>query len=230
MNSRQTTTNSRLKPANMRRVGGGYVPIQEQPHQRARPANSATVSTELQRLRKENESLKREIGHLRASKAQSESAFARQNDALVELTEMNQILKMRLQQQATEVAEQKDCIDKLSSQLKTTLSELEDRKINLTKVQTEYQNAVRLLGDHHQQLQQVSANNTIVSERPDTQTDDESSPTFFKKLNRALRLENDELHRKVDECLVEHLQRQIQQLQQLLASKKQTINVGSRNS
>ncbi|KAL0584561.1 hypothetical protein ABG067_005584 [Albugo candida] len=134
---------------------------------------------------------------------------------------------MRLQQQAAEVADQKDCIDKLSSQLETTLSELVDRKINLSKVQTEYQNAVRLLGDYHQQLQQVSANSTIVSERPDTQTNDETSPTFFKKLNRALRLENDELHRKVDElrAMVEHLQRQIQQLQQLLASKKQTINV-----
>ena len=73
----------------MRRVGGGFIPIQEQPHQRTRPeasANSATVSTELQRLRKENESLKREIGNLRASKAQSESALTHQNDALVELT------------------------------------------------------------------------------------------------------------------------------------------------
>ncbi|CCI42386.1 unnamed protein product [Albugo candida] len=216
----------------MRRVGGGYVPIQEQPHQRTRPANSATVSTELQRLRKENESLKREIGHLRASMAQSESAFARQNDALVELTEMNEILRMRLQQQATEVADQKDCINKLSSQLQTTLSELEERKINLIKVQTEYQNAARLLGDYHQQLQQVSANTTIVSKRLANQTDNETSSNFFKKLNKALRLENDELHRKVDElrATVEHLQRQIQKLQQLLVSKKQTINVGSRNS
>ncbi|CCI11097.1 unnamed protein product [Albugo candida] len=138
----------------MNRVDGSYVPIQEQPHQRARPAtsaNSATVSTELQRLHKENESLKREIGHLRASKAHSESAFTHQNDALVELTEMNQMLKLRLQQQATEVADQKDCIDKLYSQLRMTQSELEDRKFNLTKVQTEHQYAVRLLGEYHQQ-------------------------------------------------------------------------------
>ena len=92
--------------------------------------------------------------------------------------------------------------------------------------------AVRKLEEYHQQLKQVSANSTIVTKRPDTEMDNDPSPNFYKKLNKALRLENDELHRKMDElrATVEHLQRQIQQLQQLLVSKKQTINVGSRNS
>ncbi|CCI43033.1 unnamed protein product [Albugo candida] len=139
---------------------------------------------------------------------------------------MNEILTLRLQQQATEAADQKDCIEKLSLQLRTILSELEDRTIILTKVQTEYQYAVRLLEEYQQQLKQVSASSTIVTKHPDTNID---SPNLCKKLCKALRLENDEVHRKADglRATVEHLQRQIHQP---MVSKKQTINVGSRKS
>ncbi|CCI11619.1 unnamed protein product [Albugo candida] len=116
---------------------------------------------------------------------------------------------MRLQQQATEGADQKDCIEKLSLQLKTTLSELEDRKINL------------------------KSSNRVSC--PDTETDGETSPNFYKKLNKALRLE-DELHRKVDElrATVENLQRQIQQLQQLLvlgiAVQRSVVDINVKNT
>ncbi|CCI45668.1 unnamed protein product [Albugo candida] len=229
MNTRQTTRNSRLTPANMRRVGGGYVPIQEQPHQRTRAATPATTKTELQRLREENESLRREIGHLRASKAQTESAFTRQNDALVELSKMNEAQTVRLEQHEAEAAAQKKCIEKLAVQLKTTVAELEARTVSLKQVQTEHQHAVRLLGEYRQQLKQVSTSSLMATKGPDTEIDGDSSPNFYKKLNRALRLENDELHHKVEELrkTIEHLQRQIKQL---LKSSQQTINVGSRNS
>lgn len=69
MSTRQSTRNSRLTPASMRRIGGGYVLIQEQPHQPTRAANLATTRIELQRPHRDKESLRREIGHLRATKA-----------------------------------------------------------------------------------------------------------------------------------------------------------------
>ncbi|CCI43243.1 unnamed protein product [Albugo candida] len=204
----------------MRRVGGGYVPIQEQPHQRTRTATSATTKIELQRLRKENESLRREIGHLRASKAQTESAFDRQNEALVELSKMNEMESTQLERQVAEAAAQNNCIEKLALQLKSTVSELEDRTDSLQKVKTEYQYATRLLGEYRQKLQQVSTSSIVATKRPESAVEVDTSPNFYQKLNKALRLENDELHHKVDELrrIIEHFSRQ------------QKNKVGSRNS
>ncbi|CCI10056.1 unnamed protein product [Albugo candida] len=90
----------------------------------ATSAASETISIELQRLREGSESLKRKIGHLKDSKAQSDSTLTHQNEVVFELTQMIQIMTMRLQQQETGADIQNDSIEKLSLLLKTTGSEL----------------------------------------------------------------------------------------------------------
>ncbi|KAL0591695.1 hypothetical protein ABG067_000837 [Albugo candida] len=54
----------------------------------------------------------------------------------------------------------------------------------------------------------------VATKRPESAVEGDTSPNFYQKLNKALRLENDELHHKVDDLrkINEQLQRQIKQL------------------
>lgn len=69
----------------------------------------------------------------------------------------------------------------------------------------------------------------MATKRPQSEVIVHAQPNFYKKLNKAPRLEIDWLHHKIYELhqTIEHLQRQIKQL---TTSRQQTINGGSRNS
>nr|CCA16193.1 AlNc14C19G1973 [Albugo laibachii Nc14] len=142
-NTRLTSRNPPLTPANMRRVGGGYVPIQKRTFRTQKL--SVTENNQLDRLRRENECRKSEIERLKAERLQSESAFALQQRVLQLMAEEKQTFITRVAKAEEETAEQKASIEKHLLQLESTTIQYNVSKEHLEKARAELKEEWHLL-------------------------------------------------------------------------------------
>ena len=244
-NQLTNTRNSPLTPANMRRVGGGYVALQGRTTRTQTCSKNKTEKNELARLRQENVLLKKEILSLKTARLQSESALASQTQTLQIMANTSSKLQSQLTKVEGEAAQQKAYVEQLLCELETAASEHNVSKKLLEKAQAELKEAVALTTNYRTQLTKLSNDHKMAQLQrealPPMQPPRSRSQNFFKKpdgddaasflknMNKALQNENKGLQSKIVELrvIIEQLQRKVRQIH---FTKQHTRNVGSRNT